>query len=50
MELEKETLIEVEGGKSKITYITLLGFIVGGIVTTIIGIIDGYLRPLPCNK
>lgn len=39
-------LTNVYGGKSA-SYTGLL--IVGGIITFIIGVIDGYLRPLKCN-
>ena len=50
MDLTKESLVTIEGGISKTSKWTFIGFIVGGIITTIIGIIDGYKRPLPCNK
>ncbi len=50
MELTKESLITIEGGKSRTSIYLLLAYAVGVIVTTIVGIVDGYLRPLPCNK
>lgn len=45
MILEKEELLEIYGGA--ISY-GLMTAIVGGIVF-IIGIVDGYLRPLKCR-
>lgn len=45
MELKKEELIEIKGGSIMIRF-----FIVGGIVSFIIGFLDGYIRPLKCNK
>lgn len=44
--MSNKELYEVKGGVSKT-------FIVGGvgvILSFLIGIIDGYLRPLSCNK
>lgn len=46
MELSKETLQNTVGGASKLG----IGLIIGGLVTIIVGIIDGYLRPLKCNN
>ena len=39
-------LNEIIGGAKK----TSFALLIGGIITVIIGIIDGYLRPLKCNK
>ncbi len=50
MELSKDNLVTVEGGGIKKAAWAVIGFVVGGIITTIIGIFDGYKRPLPCNK
>ena len=50
MELSKENLMTIQGGMSKESKWAILAFVVGGIITTIIGIFDGYKRPLPCNK
>lgn len=46
MELSKNELINIHAGASKIG----IGIIFGGLITLIVGIIDGYLRPLKCNK
>ena len=43
--LSNENLYEINGGAIKAGVIAL---IIGG-VTFIIGVIDGYLRPLRCN-
>ena len=45
MELNNQELTYIVGGAKKISF----GIIVGGIITIIVGIIDGYLRPLKCN-
>lgn len=39
-------LKEVEGGSSK----WIIAGVAGGIISFVIGIVDGYLRPLKCNK
>lgn len=46
MALQDEELIELTGGAIKYGLLT----VIGGVITFIIGIIDGYLRPLACNK
>lgn len=46
-ELTKEELNNVQGGLLR--SVTTWGLIGAGI-TFIIGIIDGYIRPLPCNS
>ena len=40
MVLESKELIEISGG----------GIKYGGVLTFLIGMVDGYLRPLTCNK
>ena len=46
IELNKEELKEINGG-----FTTLYKIIfVGGIITFIIGLIDGFTRPLKCNR
>lgn len=45
-ELRKDELIETEGGAFSVGAI----FAIGGIITFLIGVIDGYVRPLKCNK
>jgi lactobin A/cerein 7B family class IIb bacteriocin len=45
--LNKEELIEIEGGAIKST--VTMGFIIAGIVTFTIGVINGILRPLGCS-
>lgn len=44
--LDNIELKEVNGGASK----WIAAGIVGGVVTFIIGLVDGYLRPLRCNS
>lgn len=44
-ELKKSELMKVNGGGFGLG----LGFLVGGLATFIIGVIDGYVRPLKCN-
>lgn len=46
MELNQDELAHIYGGGSKIG----IGILIGGIITLIVGIIDGYLRPLKCNR
>lgn len=46
MALQDEELIALNGGAVKYGLWT----IIGGAITFLIGIIDGYLRPLPCNR
>ena len=46
MELSKDELMNIYGGSAKVGFLILIG----GILTLIVGIIDGYLRPLKCNK
>lgn len=45
MELSREELREINGGG----ILKYKFFIFGGIITFIVGIIDGYTRPLRCN-
>lgn len=46
MALNKEELVNITGGGAKYG----IWAAIGGVITLIIGIIDGYLRPLSCNK
>ncbi len=46
MVLNKDELINITGSGFKAGFLV----IIGGIITLIIGAIDGYLRPLQCNK
>lgn len=46
MVLNDDELTNVTGGAVKYGLIA----IIGGIITFIIGVVDGYLRPLPCNR
>lgn len=46
MVLTKEELNTIEGGGVKIGFFAALG----GFITLVVGIIDGYLRPLSCNR
>lgn len=44
--MSNEELMEIKGGVSKV-------FIIGGaavIISFLIGVFDGYFRPLACNK
>ena len=45
MKLDKRELKDISGGGWSIG----AGLLVGGIITFIIGLIDGYVRPLACN-
>ena len=44
-ELTKEELKNINGGMA----ITAKIFLVGGIISFIIGVMDGFTRPLKCN-
>lgn len=46
MVIENEELKEISGGGLKYG----IAAIVGGILTFLVGVVDGYLRPLSCNK
>ena len=46
MELSKNELITINGGKIKIG----IAIGVASAITFLIGLIDGFLRPLKCNK
>jgi lactobin A/cerein 7B family class IIb bacteriocin len=46
MELSKYELANIYGGGFK--YGIAIG--IGAVITFIIGVIDGYLRPLKCNR
>jgi hypothetical protein len=46
MVLTKEELYDTYGGKFQLGWFAALG----GAITLIVGIIDGYLRPLTCNR
>jgi hypothetical protein len=47
MELSKNELVTINGG-SKSNYVIYIAL--GGLITFVIGFIDGFLRPLKCNK
>lgn len=38
-------LLEIKGGATK----WVIGLGIGSVITFIIGVIDGYLRPISCN-
>ncbi len=44
--IDKNELISIKGGVSKYFY----GIGVGALVSFIVGLIDGYMRPLACRK
>lgn len=46
MVLQSDELISITGGAVKYGVVA----IVGGLLTFLIGVVDGYLRPLTCNK
>ena len=46
MVLQNEELMNITGGAVKTTVLA----VIGGVVAFVIGVIDGYLRPLSCNK
>ena len=43
--MSNEELYQIKGGASKLGF----GIIIGAIVSFITGVIDGFLRPLPCH-
>ncbi len=45
MELTKEELNNISGGMA----IRAKVYLIGGVITFVIGILDGFLRPLRCN-
>lgn len=45
VELQKEELVDIIGGASKLT----IGVIIGIVGTLLAGILDGFMRPLKCN-
>lgn len=46
MVLQNEELATITGGAVKYAVIA----VIGGVIAFAIGVIDGYLRPLACNK
>jgi lactobin A/cerein 7B family class IIb bacteriocin len=46
MVLTNEELSNIQGGGAKYGWYAFIG----AMITLIVGIIDGYLRPLGCNK
>ena len=46
MVLESKELIEISGGGIKYGVVAFIG----GVLTFLIGMVDGHLRPLTCNK
>lgn len=44
--LQEKELINITGGKASYS----LFLVLGGIVTFLIGVVDGYMRPLKCNN
>lgn len=44
--IENNELINIKGGLAKYVY----GISIGAVVSFIIGVIDGYMRPLSCHK
>ena len=47
MTLTEKELIEITGGAASLKAAILVGL--GGLITLIIGIIDGYINPDKCN-
>lgn len=46
MVLSNEELTEIVGGGVKLS----LAIAIGGFITFLIGVVDGYMRPLKCRK
>ena len=46
MVLSQEELYNTQGGGLKIGFFAILG----GVITFVVGLIDGYIRPLSCNR
>jgi lactobin A/cerein 7B family class IIb bacteriocin len=40
-------LVQIKGGTSKIKFI---GVVIAAVTTFVVGVIDGYFRPLGCNR
>ena len=49
MVLKKEHLVNIYGGKITTAKATSFTVVLGIVVTFIIGVIDGFKRPLACN-
>ena len=45
--IKDQELLNIRGGQVSWG---MIGLFVGGIITFIIGVIDGYKRPLKCNR
>ncbi|MGM9878106.1 MAG: class IIb bacteriocin, lactobin A/cerein 7B family [Bacilli bacterium] len=43
--LVQSELVEIKGGAAK----WVVGIGIGAIITFIIGVVDGYIRPISCN-
>lgn len=43
--MNKNELLEIKGGGTSIGF----GLLFGGIITFLIGVFDGYFRPLACH-
>ena len=43
--IREEKLYEIKGGAAKWS----AGFVIGAVVSFIVGLIDGFMRPLSCN-
>lgn len=46
MQLSNEEMIKIEGGGIKFT---IAGAIIGGIITFVIGLVDGLIHPKSCS-
>lgn len=49
MVIKNNELCQIYGGKSSPSKLASIGIIIGIITTFIIGVIDGFKRPLVCN-
>ena len=48
--MNEEELKKTIGGGISTAKWSAIGILVGGLVTLLVGIFDGFKRPLPCNK
>lgn len=48
-ELTNSELMSIEGGAFKVSILGA-GLIIGGMITFLIGVANGYLRPLGCSS
>jgi hypothetical protein len=50
--IANDELVQIKGGKKKTASSGWIyyGFGIGAVISFVVGVVDGYLRPLACNK